>query len=244
MAAWVLLELSQSCCHPKDLAKSECHSCPKAEQANARSQELPANFVSLCSVQITWTPPSVSTWACCRPPAANPTRWLSKRLLCCPNWLSNWLAILKRAMREDEKQVLFSWILLWPITLSGIRAWHWSYSRPSLIDTWSASLSTLSQTAASSLKPAMGNAVASNVWGMECPKCQRLHLCCLISISVTSPTPCPPNMAMLMTWPSCLMTCFPTSVGVRWKRSFLSLCAWWLRLSATKTTCTAFHVPP
>ena len=49
----------------------------------------------------------------------------------------------------------------------------------------------------------MGNAVASDVWRTECPKGQRLHLCCLTSISVTSPTPCPPNMTMLMTWPSC-----------------------------------------
>jgi len=34
------------------------------------------------------------------------------------------------------------------------------------------------------------------------------------------PTPRPPNMAMQMTWPFC----FPTSVGVRWKRSFLWIC--------------------
>jgi len=34
------------------------------------------------------------------------------------------------------------------------------------------------------------------------------------------PTPCPPNMVMLMTWSSC----FPTSVGVRRKRSFLWIC--------------------
>ena len=66
----------------------------------------------------------------------------------------------------------------------------------------------------------MGNAVASDVWRTECPEGQRLHLCCLTSISETSPTPCPLNVVMLMTWPSC----FPTSVGVRWKRSFLWIC--------------------
>ena len=58
-----------------------------------------------------------------------------------PNRLSNWLAILKRAMKEDVRRVSSLWILLRPMTLSGIRAWHWSYSRLSLIDTWSASLS-------------------------------------------------------------------------------------------------------
>ena len=83
VAAWVLLQLSQSCRHPKDLAKTDCHNCPKPEQANGQSQELPANFASLCSVQITWMPPSVST-CCCRPPAADPTRWHSKRSLFCP----------------------------------------------------------------------------------------------------------------------------------------------------------------
>jgi len=106
------------------------------------------------------------------------------------------------------------------MTLSGIRAWHWSYSRSSLIDIWSASSSTLSQTAVSSLKLAMGNAAVSDVWRMECLKGQRLHLIFLISVSATSPTPCPLNMAMLMTWPSC----FFTSVGMRWKKSFLWIC--------------------
>jgi len=123
-------------------------------------------------------------------------------------------------MREVEKRVLFSWILLRPMALSDIRAWHWNYSRSSLIDTWSASLSTLSQTAASSLKLAMGNAVASDVCRTECPKGQRLHLCCLTSISLTSPILGLLNLAMLMTWPFC----FPTSVGVRWKGSFLWIC--------------------
>ena len=87
---------------------------------------------------------------------------------------------------RDEKRDLFSWIILRPMKLSGIMAWHWSYSRPSLIDIWSATLSTLSQTTASSLKLAMGNAVASDVWRTECFKGQRLHLCCLTSISVPS----------------------------------------------------------
>ena len=32
--------------------------------------------------------------------------------------------------------------------------------------------------------------------------------------------PCPLDMAMLMTWPSC----FLTSVGMRWKKSFLWIC--------------------
>jgi len=93
-------------------------------------------------------------------------------------------------MRDDISRVWFSWILVRPLTLSGIRAWHWSYSRPSLIDTWSASSSTLFQTAASSLKLAMDNAAASADWRTECPKGQRSHLCFLTSISTTSPTPC------------------------------------------------------
>jgi len=123
-------------------------------------------------------------------------------------------------MNEDVRRVWFSWILMQPMTLSGIRAWHWSYSRPSLIDIWSASLSTLSQVAASSLKLAMGNAASFDVWRTECLKGQRLHLCFLTSITVTSPTPCLLNMAMLMTGSSC----FLTSVGMRWKRSFLWIC--------------------
>ena len=52
------------------------------------------------------------------------------------------------------------------------------------------------------------------------PQGQRLHLCCLTSISVTSPRPCPPNIAMLMTRPSC----FLTSVGMMCRKSFL-----WIR---------------
>jgi len=143
VAAWVLLQLSQSCCYPEDLAKSDCHSCPKTEQANGQSQELPNNVASLCSAQVTWTPHSVPARACCRPPAADPTSWLSKRSL---YW------------------VWFSWILLQHMILSGIRSWHWSYSRPSLIDTSSASLSTSSQTAASTLKLA----VADRAW-LELP---------------------------------------------------------------------------
>ena len=70
------------------------------------------------------------------------------------------------------------------------------------------------------LKTSDGNAAASDVWRTECLRGQRLHLCCLTSRAVTSPTPWQPNMTMLMTGPSC----FPKSVGMRWKKSFLWIC--------------------
>ena len=150
-------------------------------------------------------------------------------------------------MREGVKQVVFSWILLRPITLSGIRAWHWNCSRQAVIDTWSASLSTLAQTAASSLTLAMGNAAASDVWRTECPKDQCLHLCCLTSISVTSLAPCPSSIAMLIPGPPV----FPQVLEWGGKNPFFGyakncwvayLSAWRLRLSTAKTTCTAFHL--
>ena len=71
------------------------------------------------------------------------------------NRFSNWLAILRRAMREDVRRVWLSWMLLQPMTLPGIRVWYWSYFRPSLIDTWSASSSTSSPTAALSFNLAI-----------------------------------------------------------------------------------------
>ena len=114
-------------------------------------------------------------------PSCRPNKLVFEAVVQLSNRLSNWLAILKRAMREDVRRVWFSWILLQPVTLSGIRAWQWSHSRPSLIDTRSASLSTLSQTAASSWKLAMGNAAVSDVWRTECLKGQSLHLCIYIS---------------------------------------------------------------
>ena len=123
-------------------------------------------------------------------------------------------------MNEDVRRFWFSWILMQPMTLSGIRDLHWSYSRPSLIDIRSASLSTISSRSFI-LKTSDGQcSLLRRLKNGEYLKGQRLHLCFLTSITVTSPTPCPPNMAMLMTWPSC----FLTSVGMRWKRSFLWIC--------------------
>jgi len=58
------------------------------------------------------------------------------------------------------------------------------------------------------------------VWRTESPNGLLLHPCCLIFILVTSLTSCPPNMAMLMIWPSW----FLTSVGMRWKKSCLWIC--------------------
>ena len=99
---------------PDDLAKSDCHSCRKAKQANGWSQELPANCASLCPVQVALMPPasfcfdlSLLLTPSCR---HNNVAFEAVALLC--NRLSNWLAMMTRAMREDISRVYFSWILL------------------------------------------------------------------------------------------------------------------------------------